>query len=143
MSQVQYLTNILNHETGVLVLIKLHGSLDGLFHVCPSYMMRICTFFEGNKCICFSQSNSRTLMTSCQNENNYGNEFSFLPAAKPRRSMDDILVVGGGGGVEVVFFLLGKFCENNCRLRQLMLELCKMDQFNEHLRSRARSRSLS
>ena len=59
----------------------------------------------------------------------------FLPAAKPRRSMDDILVVGGGGGVEVVFFLLGKFCENNCRLREAILELCKTDKFNEHLLS--------
>lgn len=36
----------------------------------------------------------------------------FLPAAKPRRSMDDILVVGGEGGVVVVFCLLGKFCKN-------------------------------
>ena len=43
--------------------------------------------------------------------------------------MDDILVVGGGGGVEVVFFLLGKFCENNCRLREAILELYKTDQF--------------
>ena len=62
-------------------------------------------------------------------------QIRFLPAAKPRRSMDDILVVGGGGGVEVVFFLLGKFCENNCRLREAILELYKTDQFNEHLRS--------
>ena len=37
---------------------------------------------------------------------------AFLPAAKPRRSMDHNLVVGGGGGVVVVFCLLGKFCQN-------------------------------
>ena len=36
----------------------------------------------------------------------------FLPAAKPRRSMDHNLVVVGGGGVVVVFCLLGKFCKN-------------------------------
>ena len=34
----------------------------------------------------------------------------FLPAAKPRRSMDHNLVIGGGGGVVVLFCLLGKFC---------------------------------
>ena len=34
----------------------------------------------------------------------------FLPAAKPRRSMDDKKSVGGG--VVVHICLLGKFCEN-------------------------------
>ena len=33
-----------------------------------------------------------------------GSEIIFLPAAKPRRSMDHNLVVGGGGGVVVLYF---------------------------------------
>ncbi len=43
--------------------------------------------------------------------------------------MDDILVVGGGGGVEVVFCLLGKFCENLVSKGEVWCEFVSWETF--------------
>ena len=43
-------------------------------------------------------------------------ELTFLPAAKPRRSMDHRITVRGRRGGRVLICLLGKFCEMKGRI---------------------------
>ena len=52
---------------------------------------------------------------ACRNKKQKLNS-TFLPAAKPRRSMDHKITVGGRGG-RVLICLLGKFCKFFSNLR--------------------------
>ena len=64
-----------------------------------------------------NQSNSNIYDTKRSNlKYLLGHLLQFLPAAKPRRSMDHKITVGGRRGGRVLICLLGKFCEMKRRI---------------------------